>query len=222
MTLSMRKPYKGLPMEGPIAIWYAKNTRNDMRRFRSVADSVGERVAERARVLEVAPGPGYLAVEIAKSGRCVTALDISKSFVKMTQENAACNGVTVDSRHGSASAMPFPDNSFDFVVSMAAFKNFTDPVGAINEVYRVLAPGGQASIYDLRKDAPLDEIDAEVRKMGLSKWSAMLTRCIFRHWLLKKAYTRMDMERMVAASRFGHGQIEANGIGFELRLEKAA
>ena len=222
MTLSLRKPYKGLPMEGPIASWYAKNTRHDMRRFQSVADSIGERVPEGANVLEVAPGPGYLAIEIAKSGRRVTALDISKSFVKMTQENAARAGVTVDARHGSASAMPFPDNSFNFVVSMAAFKNFTDPVGAINEIHRVLAPGGQASIYDLRKDAPLGEIDAEVRKMGLSKWSAVLTRWIFRHWLVKKAYARKDLERLVSASRFGRCQIEANGIGFELRLEKAA
>src|SRR5262249_23949014 len=116
--------------------------------------------------------------------------------------------------------IPVSVNSSAFVVFMAAFNNFPDPVGAINDVHRVLAPGGQASIYELRKDAPLGEIDAEVRKMGLSKWSAMLTRWIFRHSLLKNAYTRMDMERMVAASRFGHGEIEANGIGFELRLEK--
>jgi ubiquinone/menaquinone biosynthesis C-methylase UbiE len=209
-------------MEGPIASWYAKNTRHDMRRFQSVADSIGERVPEGARVLEVAPGPGYLAIEIAKSGRRVTALDISKSFVKMTLQNAGGAGVTVDARHGNASAMPFPDNSFDFVVSMAAFKNFMDPVGAINEIHRVLAPGGQASIYDLSKDAPLDEIDAEVGKMGLSKWSAVLTGWIFRYWLVKKAYARKDLERMVSASRFGRCQIEANGIGFELRLEKAA
>jgi len=33
MTQSQRKPYKGLPMEGPIASLYAKNTLHDMRRF---------------------------------------------------------------------------------------------------------------------------------------------------------------------------------------------
>jgi ubiquinone/menaquinone biosynthesis C-methylase UbiE len=220
MTASPPKPYKGIPMEGPIAAWYARNTRHDTRRFRSVAQSVAERVPEGARVLEVAPGPGYLAIEIAKAGRLVAALDISKSFVRMTRENAARAGVTVDVRQGSASAMPFPDQSFDFVVCMAAFKNFTDPVGALNEMHRVLAPGGEASIYDLRKDALLGEIDAEVGRMGLSKWNAVLTRWIFRHWLLKKAYTRRDLERMVSASRFQSGQIEPDGIGFELRLKK--
>src|SRR5262249_56226681 len=111
--------------------------------------------------------------------------------------------------------IPVSVNSSAFVVFMAAFNNFPDPVGAINDVHRVLAPGGQASIYDLRKDAPLGEIDAEVRTMGLSKWSAMLTRWIFRHWLLKKAYTRMDMDRMAPASRFAHRDIETNGIRFQ-------
>ena len=222
MTAATVKPYKGLPMEGPIATWYAKNTRDDTRRFLSVAQTIAARTPQGASVLEVAPGPGYLAVEIAKSGRRVTALDISKSFVKMTLDNAARAGVAVDARHGSASAMPFPDNSFDLVVCMAAFKNFTDPAGAINEIHRVLAPGGEASIFDLRKDAHPTEIDAEVRKMGLSKWNEVMTRWIFRSWLLKKAYTRADLERMAAASRFGRCQIEADGIGFEFRLKKTS
>lgn len=220
MTATERKPYKGLGMEGPIATWYAKNTGHSNDRFLKVARAVAERVPEGARVLEVAPGPGYLAVEIAKSGRLVTALDISKSFVRMTRENAARAGVDVDARHGSASAMPLPDNSFDYVVSMAAFKNFTDPVGALNEIHRVLVPEGAASIYDLRKDASREEVDGEVSKMGLSRWNAMLTRWTFRHMLLKRAYTKQDLERMVAESRFGRGQVEISGIGFELRLRK--
>ncbi len=215
-----QKAYKGLPMEGPIAAWYARNTRRDTARFETVARAVAECAPEGARVLEIAPGPGYLAVEIAKSGRRVSAVDISKSFVRMTRENAARAGVAIDVRHGSASAIPFPDDSFDFVVCMAAFKNFSDPVGAIREIHRVLAPGGEASIFDLRKDATAAEIEAEVAKMGLSKWNAKLTRWIFLHGLLKRAYTRMDIERMVAATPFRQWHIETNGIGFELRLEK--
>src|SRR5690348_11654809 len=100
MSTATQKPYKGLSMEGPIASWYARNTRRDTARFETVARAVAERVPEGARVLEVAPGPGYLAVEIARSGRRVSALDISKSFVRMTQENAARAGVEIDVRHG--------------------------------------------------------------------------------------------------------------------------
>ena len=73
-----QKPYKGIAMEGTIANWYAKNTARDQRRFRAAARAVAERVQPCGEVLEVAPGPGYLAIEIAKSGRKVTTVDISQ------------------------------------------------------------------------------------------------------------------------------------------------
>ncbi len=66
---------------------------------------------------------------------------------------------------------------------MVAFKNFTDPIGALNEIHRVLKPGGQASIFDLRKDAAREDIDAGVRDMQLSAWNALVTHWIFRTWL---------------------------------------
>jgi hypothetical protein len=91
--------------------------------------------------------------------------------------------------------MPFADASFDFVVCTTAFKNFADPVSALNEIYRVLKSGGWASIYDLRKDAAREDIDAEVRNMHLSPFIALVTRWTFRLWLLKKAYTREALQQ---------------------------
>src|SRR5207245_8128394 len=44
--------------------------------------------------------------------------------------------VTIDFQHGNASRMPYADESFDLVVCQAAFKNFTDPLGALDETYR--------------------------------------------------------------------------------------
>ena len=220
--MATAKAYKGLPMEGMIATWYARNTGRDTRRFTDTARLVAERVRPGGDVLEVAAGPGYLALELAKRGYAVTALDISRTFVRIARENAAKSGVTVDVRHGNSSAMPFPDASFDFVVCMAAFKNFTDPIGAINEMHRVLRPGGQASIFDLRKDASLQDIATEVRGMQLSAVNALVTRFIFRHGLLRAAYTRQQLERMAAQSRFGRCEIECSGIGLEVRLTKVA
>ncbi len=208
-------------MEGVIATWYARNTGRDASRFKETARAVAARLPHGAHVLEVAPGPGYLAIELAKQGYALTALDISKSFVRIARENAKKAGVDLDIRQGNAAAMPFLDAPFDFVVCTAAFKNFTDPVGALNEMHRVLKPGGQASIYDLRKHASEDEIAAEVRKMNLSALNALLTRWIFRFGLLKSAYTREQLERMATESRFGGCEILAAGVGFELRLTRA-
>jgi ubiquinone/menaquinone biosynthesis C-methylase UbiE len=218
--MALAKAYKGLPMEGVIATWYTKNTGRDTRRFTDTARVVSERARPGAAILEVAPGPGYLAIELAKRGYQVTALDISRSFVRIARENAARSGVPVDVRHGNASAMPLPDASFDFIVCMAAFKNFSNPLGAINEMHRVLKPAGEALILDLRKDASLQEIADEVRDMNLSAVNALVTRFVFRHGLLRAAYTKGQLRDMATASRFERHEIVPRGIGLELRLMK--
>src|SRR5262245_4047790 len=218
--MTTAKAYKGIGMEGAIATWYTKNTGRNLSRFTETARQVAERARPGSAVLEVAPGPGYLAIEMARRGFQVTALDISESFVRIAQQNAASAGVTVDVRHGNASQMPFADAAFDCIVCVAAFKNFSDPIGALNEMHRVLRAGGEASIFDLNKDASHEDIAAEVRSMQLSAWNALMTRWTFRLVLLKRAYTREHLERMAAHSRFGGGAIVPQGIGLELRLTK--
>src|SRR5262249_18263990 len=129
--VSAQKAYKGLPMEGPVATWYAKNTARDQRRFKDTARALADRVRSGGRILQVAPGPGYLSIEVAKRGSAVTAMDVSRSFVRIARKKAADAGISMTVEQGNASAMPFADSSFDGVVCMAAFKNFSDPVGAI-------------------------------------------------------------------------------------------
>lgn len=213
------KPYAGVQMEGPIAAWYARITRGRPD-ISATAQAIAERLPAGSHVLEVAPGPGYLSVELASRGFQVSGLDISRSFVRIATGNAHQAGVSIDFRHGDVARMPFATATFDFVVCQAAFKNFHSPVAALDEIHRVLRPGGTASIYDLRKDAPDADIAEEVRRMHLSPLNAWLTRLTFRFGLLRAAYTRDRLERVVAQSRFGRGEILVDGIGFELRLAK--
>lgn len=215
-----RKPYAGLQMEGPIARWYAQLTR-DRRDHRQTAHAIAAQLPSGSAVLEVAPGPGYMALELARLGNYqITGLDISHSFVRIAAENARRAGLAIDFRHGDVSRMPFSAESFDFVTCTAAFKNFADPVAALDEIYRVLRPGGHASIFDMRKDAPREAIDQEVRDMHLSPPSAFVTTWIFRLGLLRAAYTLEALERLVARSRFQRGEIVQEGIGFNLRLTR--
>jgi len=62
-----QKAHKGPAMEGAIASWYARITKRD-RGYAALANAIAERVRPGARVLEVAPGPGYLAIELARRG----------------------------------------------------------------------------------------------------------------------------------------------------------
>ncbi len=219
--MNSTKAYKGLPMEGVVATWYAKNTLRDLNRHKEMAAMVAARLKPQANVLEIAPGPGYFCVELAKLGNYqITGLDISKSFVEIAHRNAAAAGVQIDFRLGNASALPFGDNTFDVTFCQAAFKNFTEPVKAICEMYRVLRPHGTAIVVDMRSDATDDEIEREVDKMQLGAVDRLMTTWTFHAMLRKSAYSVPEMESMVAQAPFGHGKFSVGGIGFQLLLEK--
>src|SRR6266540_1967590 len=162
-NIQTKKAYKGLPMEGVIASWYAKTTLKDLKRHKLMAKQLVEKIPANGKVLEIAPGPGYFCIELAKLGNYqITGLDISKSFVEIARKNAAEAGLKIDFREGNASAMPFKNETFDFTFCQAAFKNFSEPVKAISEMYRVLKPGGVAVIADMRSDASAEDIEQEV------------------------------------------------------------
>jgi ubiquinone/menaquinone biosynthesis C-methylase UbiE len=220
-TTTSKKPQKGPAMEGFVATWYAKITKGEAREYGRCAATVAERVPVGGAILDLAAGPGYLAIELAKLQRYrVFGLDISKTFVRIAAEHAASEGVEIEFREGNAAQMPYADESFDFVVCRAAFKNFSDPVGALNEVHRVLKPGGQASIFDLRGESSHEEIQALVRGMNLSALNALWTRMTFRFFLLKNAYTEDAIKAVAAQSRFGGGEVVHSGVEFDLRLRK--
>ena len=116
--------------------------------------------------------------------------------------------------------MPFAANSFDLLVCRAAFKNFAQPVAALDEMERVLKPGGRALIIDLRKDASMADINAYIQSVGLSWLNALLYKLTFRYMLLPRAYSKQQFEEMAAKSRFGRAEIAESGIGFEVALRK--
>jgi ubiquinone/menaquinone biosynthesis C-methylase UbiE len=216
-----RKAFKSLPMEGVIATWYARNTQSQAAEFHVEARRIAARLSPGARVLEVAPGPGYLAIALARIGvRPICGLDISHSFVRIATDNAVRAGVLVDFQHGDAAAMPFADNTFDFIVCRAAFKNFSDPLGALVEMHNVLRPGGEALIIDMRSDATDEAIDTLVDDMKLGPIDAMATRAVFKHSLRRRAYSAAEFQRMAAATPFGTATIEESGIGMDVWLRK--
>ena len=219
LTPKPKKPYKGLPMEGFVARWYAKNTAR--RDHRKTAALVAAQVVGGSTLLEVAPGPGYLAIELAKLGHYrVVGLDISQSFVDIATANAKEAGVAVEFRHGDAAHMPFPADSFDIIVCQAAIKNFSEPVQALAEMHRVLKPGGKALILDLRPDASPEAINAEIKKMGLGWFNSMMTRLIFKHALVKAAYSREQFRHMASQTPFKTCEILEDPIGLAVSFTK--
>jgi SAM-dependent methyltransferase len=104
-------------------------------------------------VLEIGPGPGGLAVELARrhAGLRLTGLDIDPAMVERAAQRARREGL--DDRLtflvGDVATLPFPDSSFDLVTSSFSVHHWPDAATGFAEVRRVLRPGGRAIVYDL-------------------------------------------------------------------------
>ena len=224
MSDKPRKGYRGLPMEGFVARWYARlrNSPSQIELYCRQASELTAGLPGGADVLEVAPGPGYLAIEIARlNGYHVTAMDISRTFVEIAARNASRAHVSVDVRQGDAASMPFGDESFDLIVCQAAFKNFARPTEALNEMHRVLRGGGVAVIQDMSREATRSDIDVEVQEAGVSGMNAFFMKWAL-VWLRRRAYSRVQFERLARASAFAGCEITTEGIGLEVRLSRPA
>ena len=221
----MRKRFKLVPeMEGRTAQWYARQrgTESQIAVFRTQAAQLTRDLPSGAKVLEVAPGPGYLSIELARLGLQVTGLDISHTFVAIAKDNARRAGVQVDFQQGDAANLSFEADSFDLIACQAAFKNFSEPLRALNEMHRVLRPGATAVIQDLSKDASSREIDREVRGMKLSRFNTLTTKFVLGTMLRRRAYSPRQFEQLVAESNFRRCELTKDGIGLEVRLKKSA
>jgi len=223
--MQMTRPrwrFKAPEMEGVVARWYTglRSSARQIAEYRQQAAELTKDLPAGARILEVAPGPGFLAIEIARLGRFqVTGLDISHTFVQIETENAKKAGVEVDFNQGDAAVMPFAADSFDLIACQAAFKNFNHPESALDEMYRVLRSGGTAVIQDMSPEATHTDIELEVRKMELNWVSSFMTKSTL-EGLRRRAYSPARFRSLVAESKFGTCGIQTEGIGLEVRLKK--
>jgi ubiquinone/menaquinone biosynthesis C-methylase UbiE len=188
-----------------------------MAHYRKVAAEVAQRVRS-GKILEIGPGPGYIAIEIAKLLPTAESvgLDVSRTMVEIATCNAAEARVNdrVVFRLGNATQMPFPVKSFDFVVSSGSLHHWKEPIRIFNEIYRVLKDGGEALIGDLRRDAPRKlrnemaaEIDSWLMRWGL--WHSF-----------SDAHTRDELLEMLAQTCFSDYEIAEDGAGLTISLKK--
>lgn len=105
------------------------------------------------RVLDVGSGTGSLAVALKTSAGpmgSVHGVDASQEMIDVARRNIARAGVEVGVHLGLAEALPFPDGTFDLVVSQLAIHHLPGDLkqAAFTEIRRVLKPGGRCLIID--------------------------------------------------------------------------
>ncbi len=111
-------------------------------------------VLSEGKVLDAGTGPGTLARDIARSlpRLQVYGIDLSEDMIRLAREHAKREQLEerVHFDSGNIAHMPYPDQSFDLVVSTISMHHWYEIEQPLRDLYRVLRPGGRLWIYDFR------------------------------------------------------------------------
>lgn len=136
--------------------------------YRRLAADVAAAAPGGGAVLDVGTGPGVLLVELARRrpDLRLTGVDLSADMITAARRNLAPFGDRAGVHVGDVTSLPFPDRSFDLIVSSLSLHHWDDPPAAAPELARVLRPGGRVFIYDF-PFAPFDKLADAARERSL-------------------------------------------------------
>lgn len=114
------------------------------------------RLCRAGQAADLGCGAGQLAVGLARAAPelRITGVDLSNLLLGQALHRAAAAGLAhrVDFRTGDVERTPFEDASLDLVLSTLSLHHWRDPTAVLNEIARILRPGGSFVIFDLRRD----------------------------------------------------------------------
>ena len=159
-------------------------------------------------VLEVGCGAAVDLARFAKGGAVCTGVDLASSAIALAKANFEQQGLTGDLRVANGEQLPFPDNSFDFVFAHGVVQYTANPQALVNEVRRVLKPGGEAVFQVYNRISWLNAL-SKLMKVGLEHEDApvLLKYSVgeFRQLLAGFSQTRIVFERFPVKSRLHKG-----------------
>jgi ubiquinone/menaquinone biosynthesis C-methylase UbiE len=121
---------------------------NDAERLARLVRAIDPQPEDRA--LEIATGPGYVAMALAEHCREVVGVDLTPAPIAIAQRTAGERGLTnVRFEVGEADRLAYRDGEFDIVVCRFAFHHFRNPEAILAQMYRVCRVGGMVAVEDL-------------------------------------------------------------------------
>ena len=105
------------------------------------------------KVLEIGCGAGLVSSHIARAGAELSAIDLTDEAVSMTKKRFEITNQIGDIQQMDAECLDFPDNTFDYIVSWGVIHHSGNMSSIVDEIYRVLKPGGKAFIMVYNKNS---------------------------------------------------------------------
>jgi len=209
---------EGIPWPGTTCYNAISKIRIFQRHYAFVADDILSYCSD-GSILDIGTGPGWLLITLQQKSPILrlTGLDVSPAMVAEARKNLANAGLSemIAVKEGNASRLPFADSSFDTVVSTGSIHHWKEPTVGLNEVYRVLKPGGYALIYDIVSDTPAAVLRETAREFGRFK---MLL--FWLHAFEEPFYSCQDFEALARSTLFKEGQTRFVGVLYCLILKK--
>lgn len=103
------------------------------------------------RAVDLACGPGTLALRFARHVRWICGLDLTPAILKRARVSAAAEGLSnLDFAIGDAQALPFADGSLDVAITSYSLHHMSDAARVIGEMARVVRRRGRVGVIDIR------------------------------------------------------------------------
>jgi ubiquinone/menaquinone biosynthesis C-methylase UbiE len=152
--------------------------------------------APQARVLDSAAGAGGAALELARRGHRVTAIDASLAMVARTKERASAMGLAIEALAMDGQNLTFPEASFDAALSVLGVILFPDAVRGLSELRRVVRPGGRIALITWTAPETY-ELVGELRAAALAVLGSLPARPLPAQLRFKE---REEFQRLFAAA----------------------
>lgn len=139
-------------------------------------------------VVDLGAGEGMVAQLLAQRARSVTCVDNSRNMVEVGTALAQKNGLAnLAYKLGDIEQVPLPDESFDLAFLSQALHHAQHPIRAVEEAFRILRPGGQLIVLDLR-----EHVFEKARELYADVWLGFTENTLY-SFLKRAGFDHIDV-----------------------------